>query len=46
VPWKKAIALRHRLAHGYFDVDLDVVWVTVTQRIPELRTALERSLPK
>lgn len=44
VPWKKAIALRHRLAHGYFDVDLDVVWVTVTQRLPELRAALEKSL--
>jgi uncharacterized protein with HEPN domain len=34
----------HRLAHGYFDIDLDVVWVTVTQRLPELRTALEKSL--
>ncbi len=46
VPWRKAIALRHRLTHGYFDVDLDIVWDTVTKRMPELILSLEKCLEK
>jgi uncharacterized protein with HEPN domain len=29
IPWKNMVALRNRLIHGYFDVDLDIVWDTV-----------------
>jgi uncharacterized protein with HEPN domain len=41
--WQKAIALRHRLAHGYFDVNLNVVWETVLHRLPELVALLEKA---
>jgi uncharacterized protein with HEPN domain len=34
--------MRDRLIHGYFDVNLDVVWQTVTQDLPPLITPLER----
>ncbi|MEA3198599.1 MAG: hypothetical protein QOE90_27 [Thermoplasmata archaeon] len=44
VPWKKAIALRHRLAHGYFDVDLGIVWATVTNELPSLCKLLDQVL--
>lgn len=28
--------MRNRIAHGYFDIDLDVVWETVQTALPEL----------
>jgi len=36
IPWRPIIAMRHRLIHGYFDVELSLVWDTVTLNIPEL----------
>ena len=30
VPWGQIIGMRNRLVHGYYDVDLDVLWATVT----------------
>lgn len=35
-PWRKMTAMRNRIAHGYFDLDLDVVWDTATAALPEL----------
>ena len=26
VPWRAAADMRNRVIHGYFDIDLDVVW--------------------
>jgi len=36
IPWKVIIGMRNRLIHGYFDIDLDIVWKTVKQDIPPL----------
>jgi len=36
VPWKEIIGMRNRLIHGYFDIDLDIVWKTVQEDIPPL----------
>ncbi|AXS82956.1 DUF86 domain-containing protein [Marinobacter sp. Arc7-DN-1] len=35
-PLKAAYGTRNALAHGYFKVDLDVVWRTVERDLPEL----------
>lgn len=29
VPWKSMKGMRNRIAHGYFEINLDVVWETV-----------------
>jgi uncharacterized protein with HEPN domain len=44
VPWPEIIATRNRLIHGYFDVDLDIVWSIVTQDLPALVRELEAIL--
>lgn len=36
--------MRDRLIHGYFGVDHDLVWEVATEKVPELRLALERIL--
>jgi uncharacterized protein with HEPN domain len=36
VPWRSMRNMRNRMAHGYFEVDLDVVWETTQQWLPEL----------
>ncbi len=36
VPWRSMHHMRHRLAHGYFDINLEVVWETTQQWVPQL----------
>ncbi len=36
IPWRSTRNMRNRMAHGYFDINLDVVWETTQQWLPEL----------
>ncbi len=36
VPWRGMRGMRNRIAHGYFDINLDVVWDTVKTALPDL----------
>ncbi len=36
VPWRSMRGMRNRIAHGYFDINLEVVWDTVQTALPEL----------
>ena len=36
VPWRSMRGMRNRIAHGYFDINLDVVWDTVRTALPDL----------
>ena len=42
VPWGFAYEMRNALAHGYFAVDLDIVWRTTQQDLPGLRVQIQR----
>ena len=44
IPWQDISGMRNRLIHAYFDIDLDVVWATVTKDLPLLKTELEKIL--
>jgi uncharacterized protein with HEPN domain len=44
LPWSAIVGMRNRLIHGYHDVDLDVVWVTLTDDLPPLIAQLEAVL--
>ena len=44
VTWDDAARMRDRLVHHYFDVDLDVLWATVTDDLPAVRRSIG-SLP-
>ena len=36
--------MRNRVAHGYFTVDVGIVWKTVEVDLPELERAIRRIL--
>lgn len=37
VPWQAMRGMRNRMVHGYFDINLDVVWDTVQTDLPALQ---------
>ncbi len=36
IPWRDIIDMRNRIAHGYFDVNIKMVWDTVQEDLPRL----------
>lgn len=42
VAWREIAATRNRLIHGYFSVDLDIVWAIVQNDLPALIRQLKR----
>ena len=40
IPWLDIVNMRNRLIHAYFDIDLEIVWDTVTKDLPPLMTEI------
>jgi uncharacterized protein with HEPN domain len=41
IDWSDIIGMRHRLVHGYLDIDYDVVWDAATIDLPRLVVELK-----
>lgn len=41
-PWSEIIGLRNILVHNYFDVDIERIWQTVQNDLPQLRRIATR----
>jgi uncharacterized protein with HEPN domain len=46
VPWRAIAGTRDRLAHAYFDVDLDLLWQIISVDLHPLVAALETALAR
>ena len=44
IEWPKIIGMRNVLVHGYFDIDLDIVWDAASRDAPALRPHIEQLL--
>jgi uncharacterized protein with HEPN domain len=42
IPWKNIKGMRNRIAHGYFEIDADVVFDTLKTDIPPLLTVIKQ----
>ena len=40
VPWKRMIGLRNIISHGYFGIDMSIIWEIITQNLPETKPLL------
>lgn len=44
IPWAGIYGMRNALTHGYFQVDLAIVWTTVREDLPALAAMVRRAL--
>jgi uncharacterized protein with HEPN domain len=42
IPWRGMRGMRNRIAHGYFDINLEVVWDTLQTALPSLKSQLQK----
>lgn len=47
IPWNRVVGLRNVIVHGYFAVDLAIIWKIIKEQLPELKRKIEviRNLP-
>jgi len=42
LPWNEMARMRDKLIHGYFGVDYEIVWKVVKERLPDVKSSLEK----
>ena len=41
IPWRDVSNMRNKLVHRYFGIDVEIIWKTIQEDLPDLITALE-----
>ena len=44
IPWRAIIGMRNHIAHGYFELDADLVFDAVKEEIPVLKQTIEKAI--
>lgn len=44
IPWSDLYTMRNRISHGYFSVDLEIVWKTIERDLPPLTMDIQTLL--
>jgi len=40
LPWKRIIGLRNIAIHGYFKIELNMIWAIITKNLPETKNII------
>jgi len=46
IPWKEIAGMRDVLIHEYLETDLEIVWKTVQESLPVLKSDLSKIMNK
>ena len=46
IPWREMAGMRNRIAHDYEKIDLETVWDTVAELLPELIVQIDQLLSR
>ncbi len=46
IPWREIVTMRNRVIHGYSDVELDIVWTVLQDRLRPLIAVLKARFPE
>lgn len=44
IPWGKLIGMRHVLVHGYFEIDLEIVWSVIDNDLQPLKEQIQTAI--
>ena len=44
IPWRAIIGMRNHIAHGYFELDADLVFEAVKEEIPILEQTIVKAI--
>ncbi|KKP87885.1 MAG: hypothetical protein UR93_C0029G0011 [Berkelbacteria bacterium GW2011_GWA2_35_9] len=42
LPWHKPVAMRNKIAHGYFGIEPKIIWQTIKDDLPILKKEIEK----
>ncbi len=42
IPWKEMAGMRDKLIHSYSNIDYKLVWTTIKQRLPKVKSLLKK----
>lgn len=42
IPWKESIRTRDKLIHGYFGIDLNIVWMIIEDELPKFKKEINK----
>lgn len=44
IPWREMVSMRNKVVHEYFGVDLEILWETIQEDLPQLKKAIKKLL--
>jgi uncharacterized protein with HEPN domain len=45
IPWRRIVAMRHRIVHDYMNIDVEILWEVVSRSLLQLIRLLEPIAP-
>ncbi|MEK7127613.1 MAG: DUF86 domain-containing protein [Patescibacteria group bacterium] len=42
IPWSEMVSMRNKVTHEYFGVDMEILWKTITEDLPELKKKIKK----
>ena len=42
IPWKEMSSMRDKLIHAYFGIDDEILWQTIKEDIPSIKSKIEK----